>query len=706
MRDNNVKNNVWILSGRYKILEQVGIGGMSYVYKAVDTKNDNIVAIKLLKDELANDEEFIKKFKSEAIASEKINHPNVVRAYDVVDDDNLHYIVLEFVDGLTLNRYIKDKGHLSNEETIKLSMEIASGLASAHSKGIIHRDIKPQNIVIKADGTSKIMDFGIARAVSSTTRNISIVGTVHYISPEQARNENIDYRSDIYSLGCTMYEMITGDIPFPGDNPVSIIVSHIRENIRKPSEVNKDIYKSLEKIILKCTQMLPKDRYQSMDELINDLKKSLTDKEGDFVSDAVYNKETDNQTTIISDTDMQLIKDMSRNYNDHVHHAPITEKEKEYVKNYIENNKKKKMNFMIMVSVIAVVFVSIFTFVIVKYMTTGNKYYFEDGSEESTAVKIGNANSTIIFNNLKGALPGLNIDDANKLAKDYGIVLHAGEREFSDTYDNNCIIRVVGDYFTVGNVIEIVVSMGPEVLDFSDTTALNNMNFDDMELLLKERNLSFSVVKISDRYVKEGNIIGVNKKSSDQKGSLTFTVSLGTGEDIVLMPALVSRTYEQAVQLIETSKLAVGAISYMRSSSVDEGKVIAQSIETGKEVAIGTSVDITLSSGPNGQNTSSINTEKWVADLAETYIVTSSNIPANNVNNTVILAVRLVQQTLEGTKYTELTQPQEYRVGTSIPLVYVNIEGAPNVSTGLIQVVDVENDKILAQYDVTFNKAG
>lgn len=703
--DNNMKNNSWILSNRYKIIEQVGIGGMSYVYKALDNTTGNIVAIKLLKDELASDDEFIKKFKSEAIASEKINHQNVVRAFDVVDDNNLHYIVLEYVDGITLNKYIKDKGCLSNEETVKLSIEIASGLASAHSQGIIHRDIKPQNIVIKSDGTSKIMDFGIARAVSSTTRNISIVGTVHYISPEQARNENVDFRSDIYSLGCTMYEMITGDIPFPGDNPVSIIVSHLRENIKKPSEVNKNIYKSLEKIILKCTQMLPKDRYQSMNELITDLKKALVDKEGSFVSDSVYNNDTEDQTMIISDSDMKLIKDMSKNYQDNVHRTTITEKEKEYVRKYIDRNKKKDKSIKILM-IATIIFVIIFGIIISYYMSHNRFYNNENQPSEVTTNKIGNTNSAIIFNNLKGALPGLNIDDANNLAKDYGIILHVGEKEFSDTYPNNSIIRVVGDDFTVGNVIEIVLSMGKEFLDFSDIDELNNTKFEDMEALLKDRNLSFSVVKISDRYVPEGNIIGVNKKSSDQKGSLTFTVSLGSGDDIVVMPQLVSRTYEQAVQLLEISKLSVGAISYMRSSSVDEGKVIAQSIETGKEIVIGTSVDITLSSGANGQNTSNINTEKWVGNIAETYVVTDKNIPANNINNTVVLAIRLVQETSEGTKYIELTQPQEYRVGTSIPLVYVNIEGATGVTTGFVQVVDVENDKVLSQYTVTFKKEG
>lgn len=703
--DNNNKNNSWILSNRYKIIEQVGIGGMSYVYKALDNSTGNIVAIKLLKDELASDEEFIKKFKSEAIASEKINHQNVVRAFDVVDDNNLHYIVLEYVDGITLNKYIKDKGSLSNEETVKLSIEIASGLASAHSQGIIHRDIKPQNIVIKADGTSKIMDFGIARAVSSTTRNISIVGTVHYISPEQARNENVDFRSDIYSLGCTMYEMITGDIPFPGDNPVSIIVSHLRENIKQPSEVNKNIYKSLEKIILKCTQMLPKDRYQSMNDLITDLKKALIDKEGSFVSDAVYNNDNEDQTMIITDNDMKLIKDMSKNYQDNVHKASISEKEKEYVRKYIDRTKKKDKSIKILM-VATIIFVILFGILISYYISHNRFYNNENQSANATTNKIGNSNSTIIFNNLKGALPGLNIDDANNLAKDYGIILHVGEKEFSDVYPNESIIRVVGDDFTVGNVIEIVLSMGKEVLDFSNIEELNNTKFEDMEALLNDRNLSFSVVKISDRYVPEGNIIGVNKKSSDQKGSLTFTVSLGSGDDIVVMPQLVSRTYEQAVQLLEISKLSVGAISYMRSSSVDEGKVIAQSIETGKEIVIGTSVDITLSSGANGQNTSNINTEKWVGDLAETYVVTNNNIPANSINNTVVLAIRLVQETNEGTKYIELTQPQEYRVGTSIPLVYVNIEGATGVTTGFVQVVDVENDKVLSQYTVTFKKEG
>ena len=425
-----------ILSNRYEIIERVGIGGMSYVYKAYDLKTKKIVAIKELKDELVDDEEFVSKFESEAIASKSIKHKNVVSAYDVVHDGRLYYIVLEYADGITLNKYIREKGHLTNEETIDIAIQVASGLESAHKKGIIHRDVKPQNVVISKNNIAKITDFGIARAISSNTKNISVIGTVHYISPEQAKNDKVDFRSDIYSLGCTMYEMITGKIPFEGDTAVAIIMSHIKENIKLPSIDNKSIYKSLEKIILKATRMNPDDRYQSMAELISDLKRAIKDKNGSYISDTIYNDEDTGKTLIISDNQMQLIKQLSSKYQNTKQSDNLSENEKEYVKHYLDKSRNKnyvsRSKYIWMTIVTATIAIGLVVIgIIANQFISTLKYRSENTSTSSNALS---SEKDIILRNLYKKIIGMDVDEARALARDYGIWIVSTDKRYDDIY--------------------------------------------------------------------------------------------------------------------------------------------------------------------------------------------------------------------------------------------------------------------------------
>ena len=229
------------LQNRYEILEQIGVGGMSYVYRAMCHTLNRQVAIKVLKEEFASDEAFVEKFKMEAQAAARLTHPNIVNVYDVVDEGELHYIVMELIDGITLKNYIQKKGQLETREAIGISIQVAQGIEAAHSQHIIHRDIKPQNMIIAMDGKVKVADFGIARAVSAQTMNAQAVGSVHYISPEQAKGEFCDERSDIYSFGITMYEMVTGKVPFEGDNTVSVALAHLSEPIPAPSQLNPQV---------------------------------------------------------------------------------------------------------------------------------------------------------------------------------------------------------------------------------------------------------------------------------------------------------------------------------------------------------------------------------------------------------------------------------------------------------------------------------
>ncbi len=271
------------LQNRYEIIDKIGSGGMSDVYRAKCHKLNRMVAIKVLKEEFCSDASFVEKFKMEAQAAARLSHPNIVNVYDVIDEGDLHYIVMELIEGITLKSYIAKKGILGAREAIGIAIQVAQGIEAAHEHGIVHRDIKPQNIIISMDGKVKVADFGIARAASSHTMSATAVGSVHYISPEQARGGYCDTRSDIYSLGITMYEMMTGKVPFEGDNTVTVALAHLEEPITLPSVINKDIPISLEKIILKCTEKKAEYRYSTIGEVISDLRRSLIEPDTDFV---------------------------------------------------------------------------------------------------------------------------------------------------------------------------------------------------------------------------------------------------------------------------------------------------------------------------------------------------------------------------------------------------------------------------------------
>ena len=263
------------LQGRYEIIEKIGSGGMADVYKARCHTLNRLVAVKVLKEEFSSNESFVNRFKMEAQAAARLSHPNIVNVYDVIDEGDSHYIIMELIEGITLKSYIAKKGRLEVKETIGIAIQVAQGMSAAHQHNIIHRDIKPQNIIVSRDGKVKVADFGIARAASSNTQDLNAMGSVHYISPEQAKGEPVDARSDIYSLGITMFEMVTGRLPFDGENTLSVAMAHLENPITPPKVCNPDIPESLEQIILKCTEKRPEDRYGSAEEVIADLRRAL-----------------------------------------------------------------------------------------------------------------------------------------------------------------------------------------------------------------------------------------------------------------------------------------------------------------------------------------------------------------------------------------------------------------------------------------------
>lgn len=317
------------IQGRYEIVGKIGTGGMADVYKARDHKLNRFVAVKVLKNEFRADKAFITKFRAEAQAAAGLAHPNIVNIYDVGEDHEINFIVMELVEGITLKEYIAKKGKLAVREATSIAIQVSQGLEAAHNSGIIHRDVKPQNIIISTDGKVKVTDFGIARATTSNTINTAVMGSVHYSSPEQARGGYSDAKSDIYSLGITMYEMLTGHVPFDGDTTVAIAIKHLQEEIKSPEIYVPNLPKSTVQIIFKCTQKSPDRRYANMGELIYDLKESLINPDGDFVH--IVNANNTGRTVVISKEELGVIKESAHGTRNGAPEGGIPENPKEPV---------------------------------------------------------------------------------------------------------------------------------------------------------------------------------------------------------------------------------------------------------------------------------------------------------------------------------------------------------------------------------------
>ncbi|MCQ2609723.1 MAG: protein kinase, partial [Lachnospiraceae bacterium] len=552
-----------------------------------------------------------------------------------------------------------------------------------HKVGIIHRDIKPQNIVIMNDGTAKITDFGIARAISSTTQNITVVGTIHYISPEQANNTPVDFRSDIYSLGCAMYEMITGKVPFEGDTPVNIILSHLRTTLPKPSIDNDTIYTSLEKVIMKCTRIIQRERYQTAAALIEDLNKVLEDKEGTFIKENVYD-DTEGKTVIISDDQMKLIKNLSAKYTNASTNQNIvlSKGQKEFNEKYISKSIWDIKGIKVLLAGLVVLVIAIVALVI----SFNNK-------KSVTYINVATKSDTSKI--ISRSIIGLDVEVANFLLKDYNMVVEVEGEEYNDEIDNGKIIQVNEVEEDGINHIKVILSKGPLVLDFTDVEKLNNTRFTDMAKMLDDRHIAYTTVDNYDSRVEKGYIIGCNKKRSDEKGELIFTISKGLSGDMRIMPDLTRKTLEEASVLLENNDLVLGKVGKKPDTVIPENYILLQSVQKGKEVERGAIIDVTLSSGLSGEYIEVTDSGKYVG---------SGPAIKENGENSLVLYVRLKLNTSKGIIYKELMQPAKYKVGTSVHIVFDYIEGEPGVKGGDVQVVDCINDEVLAYYNILFRE--
>ena len=598
---------------RYEIVNKIGTGGMSDVYKAKDHTLGRFVAIKVLKPEFSEDVNFVTKFRTEAQSAAGLEHPNIVNIYDVGSENGMHYIVMEYVEGITLKTYIEKKGQLTFKEAVSIAIQVGRGIEAAHNKGIIHRDIKPQNIIISTEGKVKVTDFGIARAATSNTISSDVMGSVHYASPEQARNGFVDGKSDIYSLGIVMYEMVTGRVPFDGDTTVAVAIQHLQEEIVPPSAYAPNLPISMEKIILKCTQKNPDRRYESMTALLADLRKALISPNEDFVVIAPVSQE---KTRVIGEEEINKIKQETsniylsdedvvshnQNHRDKFEKRDRFEEDDEDDEEAYDDDELEEMNpkmdkaITIMGIAAGVIIVALIIFILVSFF--GNFKFGGSSNKANTETSETQADGIEVPD-----LKGLTFDEAKEQLNAKGLGIKNAGTVASDQYDEGQIVSQTPDALTkaeANTTVEVTLSSGkgevsvPSVTGMDETTAYNTLT-----------NSGFTPVKdyAYSADVAQGNVI----EQSPNAGSLAkagdnVKIVISRGEEqaeatSVAVPGVTGLTEDAARSAIQNVGLAVGNVSSAYSDSVASGQIIFQSAVADTAVDAGTAVDFVVSMG-------------------------------------------------------------------------------------------------------------
>lgn len=609
------------LADRYEIMDRIGTGGMSDVYRAKCHKLNRFVAIKVLKQEFSEDKTFVSKFNIEAQSAAGLMHPNIVNVYDVGDENGIHYIVMELVEGITLKKYIEKKGRLSSKEAISIAIQVAQGIEAAHSHHIVHRDIKPQNIIISKDGKVKVTDFGIARAATSQTINSSAMGSVHYISPEQARGGYSDEKSDIYSFGITLYEMLTGTVPFDGDSTVAVAVQHIQDEIPPASSVVDDIPISVDKIVTKCTQKKTERRYQSATELIADLKKSLVMPDVDFVkmmpmygdtivaqaedelkTDLINSLQDEDEDSLYDDDDDVLDEDDDDDdYDDDDDDDDDEDDEDEEAskddEEDIEDGGNEKLDkIMKYIGIGIVVMIIIVTiFVVIKVVSAvGGKSTKSETTTEATLASTEDSDQVSVPD-----VAGMTEDDAKAALNKVGLGCKISKQNSDTVAEGNVISQSqkAGSKVDKNTTITITVSSGSNTFTVPNVVGKTES---DASSTLKNAGLTVSIDYSYSDSVSQGNVISQtpSKGSSVKSGdSVTINVSRGKETKTVTVPNVIGLTESQANEALDNAGLKY-SVSTSQESSSEKGTVIGQSYSSGKEVEEGTVIQLTLSAGP------------------------------------------------------------------------------------------------------------
>ena len=596
-----------MIGNRYEVVEKVGTGGMADVYRAMDHRLNRYVAVKILKNEYSEDTKFVTKFRQEAQAVACLSHPNVVAVYDVGEEQGMHFIVMEFVEGITLKSYIEKKGKLSVREAVGIGIQIASGLEAAHNSRIIHRDIKPQNILISRDGTAKVTDFGIAKAASSNTITASAMGSVHYISPEQARGGFSDEKSDVYSLGVTMYEMLSGTLPFTGESAVAVALAHIQEEAVPLTAMDATIPKGISDIVAKCMQKKADFRYPTSADLIADLKMFLQDPEGEYGVVKPLYENTD--TIFIKPTDVNRIKAASQTTTGD---SGMTAAEPEDKKAGEEDSGEvdpKLEKALIGGSIVVAIIIGIVIIYVI-----GKVFGFWGGASGSTEatptpeVTSSAASATATPEASDSAqkvtvenVAGMTTEKAKTALSQKGLSNVKVSEQQSDTVSAGKVISTdpeAGTEVEKDAEITLIVSSGTSTVQ---VPSVASMTVSKAKSTLAAE--GFNAVEGSKVYsdtVKAGLVAYSNPKGGAQasKGAtITLYISKGPKRTTTTVPDLMGMTKAQAKEALTAKKLVLGSVSTAYSDNVSKNRVCVQSKAEGTEVKTGSTVDITLSLG-------------------------------------------------------------------------------------------------------------
>ncbi len=611
---------------RYEILEKIGTGGMSDVYKSKDHKLNRYVAVKVLKQEFSENANFVSKFRVEAQAAAGLMHPNIVNVYDVGEENDVYFIVMELVEGITLKKYIERKARLSVKEAISIAIQVSMGIEAAHNNHIIHRDIKPQNIIISKEGKVKVTDFGIAKAATSNTITSNVMGSVHYTSPEQARGGYSDEKSDIYSLGITMFEMLTGRVPFNGETTVAIAIKHIQEPLPSPREYVSEIPISVEQIVFKCCQKSPDRRYQTMGDLIVDLKQSLINPDEDFVK--MVNPDEEASTRMITDKDMvqikkqsvkrdsmdealRLKKDVRRKYQEEDEEEEdeedvIGDEEEEDVEDDIDDEEEEYDSKMERVTTVLAVVAALLIGCIVLFLVGKTLGILPFGgerekTEESTEEESGKVEMPKVV--------GRQIEEVKTELLGLGLMPEIAYKE-TDEYEAGLVLECnigIGQMVDSKTDITLTVSAGasgvevPNVVGMSTAQGVSN---------LEQKGFVVNKTESYDAEVAKGDIISQSPEAGIKAPSgsaVTIRISQGAEDNKVRVPNLIGISEMDAMAAITENGLVVGSVTEINHEDESlNGLVCYQSYSVGSYVDQGTAIDLQVSLGPK-QGTYSFN---------------------------------------------------------------------------------------------------
>ena len=591
-----------LIADRYEILEKVGTGGMADVYKSKDHTLNRYVAVKVLKQEFSENANFVSKFRVEAQAAAGLMHPNIVNVYDVGEEKGIYYIVMELVDGITLKNYIAKRGRLGYKEAVTIALQVSMGLEVAHRNHIIHRDIKPQNIIISRDGKVKVTDFGIAKAATSDTITSNVMGSVHYTSPEQARGGFSDEKSDVYSLGVTLYEMLTGEVPFDGETTVAIAIRHIQKPMPSPRKINPDIPYSVDQIVLKCCEKSPDRRYQNMQELAADLKMSISNPEGDFVKR--YDPNDMGSTRMLTEEEKEQIKQGVKNRQESA--AASEEPEEDVIRrptkvvrrvredvdfdddeDEVEEQEHSMDRIAAILAILAVAIIGVILVMIIGGRTgilpgRGNKDGKTAMTEEMVimpnvvGIDASAARSALVK---EGLIPELTYEESDKFT--VGIVMRTSVEE--------------GTQVPVGTTVVLTVcgnsgSKIPSVVGLTKDEAVD---------LLTEAGFNVNVMEASSEEVEAGYVISQDPEGGVQAdGGSYVTIRVSVGPDMtgkVEMPRLLGMTEQEARNTLNAFGLKAGNVRTIIDSNPDNrGLVISQDVEPGTTIEEGTAVNFDI----------------------------------------------------------------------------------------------------------------